>query len=113
MITQTKLRPDSLVKGHLELILLSVLAFGENYGYALNKEIKKKTHGLITLSEGTIYTGLLRLERARYVNKGFITVNGRRRSIYTLTREGEDRLSTLKTEWFNFSSSMGLILSQN
>ena len=51
------------LKGHLDLLLLAILAEGPAHGYAIIEALRRKSKGTFDLPEGTIYPALHRLER--------------------------------------------------
>ncbi len=53
------------IKGHLDLLLLSVLAAGPAHGYAIISALRERSEGTFDLPEGTIYPALHRLEDVR------------------------------------------------
>ena len=92
-----------LLKGHLDLILLAVLAQGPAYGYGLMRTLRDRTSGMLDLSEGTIYPVLHRLEQAGFLESRVMTVRTRRRRLYRLTPTGHREMNRLKREWEQFS----------
>ena len=55
------MRGDAL-KGHLELLILSVLADNPLHGYAVIEELRRRSDEIIDVPEGTLYPALHRLE---------------------------------------------------
>lgn len=51
-----------ILKGSLEIILLSLLKNKDMYGYEISKEIKNITENVLILGEGTLYPALKRLK---------------------------------------------------
>lgn len=51
-----------ILKGSLEIILLSLLRNKDMYGYEISKEIKNITKNVLILGEGTLYPALKRLK---------------------------------------------------
>jgi DNA-binding PadR family transcriptional regulator len=98
------------LKGHLDLILLAALERGPAYGYSIVAQIQAETGGSLTLSDGTIYPALHRLERARMLTSFYEVSAGRRRRIYRVTEAGEDELERLKGEWAGFAGAIQKIL---
>ena len=47
-----------ILKGSLEIILLSLLKNKDMYGYEISKEIKNITDNVLILGEGTLYPAL-------------------------------------------------------
>ena len=52
------------LKGHLDLLLLSVLSRGPGHGYEIITRLKVHSDGAFELPEGTVYPALYRLEGA-------------------------------------------------
>jgi DNA-binding PadR family transcriptional regulator len=100
-----------LLKGHLDLILLAVLAEGSAYGYGLIRVLRSRTGGMLDLTEGTIYPVLHRLEQAGYLKSQSLTVRSRRRRLYTMTGTGQDELTRLRREWYQFALGVEKLLS--
>ena len=50
------MRAESL-KGHLDALILAVLADGPLHGYAIIEKLKRRSDGAFELPEGTVYPG--------------------------------------------------------
>ena len=50
------------LKGHVDALILAILAAGPNHGYAIIEELKRRSDGHLQLPEGTVYPALHRLE---------------------------------------------------
>ena len=60
------------LRGHLDLLLLEILArTGEAHGYALISALKEGSEGRFDLPEGTVYPALHRLERSGLVSSSW------------------------------------------
>jgi DNA-binding PadR family transcriptional regulator len=97
------------LKGHLDLLLLSVLSRGPGHGYEVITRLKVRSDGAFQLPEGTVYPALHRLEGAGLLASGWDVVAGRRRRIYHLTAAGEAALAE-PAQWREFSGSMARVL---
>jgi DNA-binding PadR family transcriptional regulator len=83
-------------RGLLALFILHSLHQDPKSGYGLLKDIGEKTHGLWTPSKGTMYPLLHHMER-----EGLIiveTTEPRTKTIYRLTKKGEETLSQIKEQ---------------
>lgn len=58
---------SDLIRGHINTIILRSLYDGDKYGYDIINEIEKKSGGLYTLKQPTLYSALKRLESLKYV----------------------------------------------
>ena len=95
------MRPEAL-KGHLDAMILSVLAGGPRHGYAIIDELKRRSGGDLALPEGTVYPALHRLEAGGLLRSDWSTGEGRRRRVYELTRRGERELGERRVQWRDF-----------
>jgi len=98
------------LRGHLELLILSVLADGPLHGYAVIDELRTRSDEVFDLAEGTVYPVLHRLEVAGYLGSEWGEVGGRRRRSYRLTRAGAARLEHQRASWQLFSTSVNTVV---
>jgi DNA-binding PadR family transcriptional regulator len=104
------MRAESL-KGHLDALILSVLAGGPLHGYAVIEELKRRSSGALSLPEGTVYPALHRLEAAGLLSSAWSQGEGRRRRVYQLTRRGRRELGLRRTEWHDFARAVEAVLA--
>lgn len=88
-----------LTRGSLDLMVLSVLADGRNYGYEIQKRVREVTVDRVKLPAGTLYPLLHKLEAAKLVKCRWDESTGRRRKWYDLTAAGKRRLQSNATAW--------------
>jgi transcriptional regulator len=101
-----------MLKGHLDLIVLAALAAGPAHGYAVIEEIRRRSGQAFDLPEGTIYPALHRLEQEGLLSSRWVTADsGRRRRVYTLTRQGDRALAERRAIWHQFTDAVGGLLS--
>jgi DNA-binding PadR family transcriptional regulator len=98
------------LKGHLDLLLLTVLADGAKHGYAVIEELKGRSDEVFDLPEGTVYPALHRLEEAGLLGSDWSVVSGRRRRTYRLTEKGRGALDEQRHAWSEFSEAVGRVL---
>jgi PadR family transcriptional regulator, regulatory protein PadR len=97
-----------LLKGHLDLLLLSVLAAEPLHGYAVIEELRRR--GGFELPEGTVYPALHRLEAGGLVTSRWSRDSGRRRRVYSVTRTGRRELARRREEWRTFTGAVGAVV---
>ena len=92
----------TLKQDHSELVVLSVLAVGPSYGYAISKDIAARSAGHFKLSPSGMYPLLTKLEKNGLVTTGWEEVKavgadpdstGRKRKWYTLSDKGHKQLA--------------------
>ena len=94
--------PKVLVAASVKPIMLSILARGESYGYAIVQRIHDLSNGRIQWSDGTLYPVLHRLEAKGLVTSTWRTSEeGRRRKYYRLTDKGHRALEIEKRNWLD------------
>jgi DNA-binding PadR family transcriptional regulator len=93
-----------VLKGHLDLLLLSIVEDGPQHGYSVIEELRRRTDGAIDLPEGTVYPALHRLERAGLLQSEWSQVSGRRRRTYSITTGGAEAAQEKRREWTAFAS---------
>jgi DNA-binding PadR family transcriptional regulator len=98
------------LKGHLVLLLLTVLVDGPLHGYRIIESLRARSGGVLDLAEGTVYPALHRLERAEWLASTWQVVDGRRRRMYRLTPKGEAEVQVQRAEWTRFSSAVSRVL---
>jgi DNA-binding PadR family transcriptional regulator len=97
--------------GHVDGLILAVLADGPCHGYAVIEELRQRTGGVLDFPEGTIYPALYKLESAGAVASSWTVVEGRRRRMYRLTVAGRRRLARARDEWDAFAGAMKAVLT--
>lgn len=104
------MRGDTL-KGHLDLLILSIAGRGPAHGYAIIEDIRRRSGGALDLQEGTVYPVLHRLERSGLLRSRWRVEEGRRRRLYELTASGRRALAEAREEWVAFTVAMNACVS--
>ena len=99
-----------LIQGHLEGLILAVMASGPCHGYEVIRRLTASSDGIFDLPEGTVYPALHRLERAGLLDSAWETVEGRRRRVYSITVAGRVRLGERREGWRVFSMAITRVL---
>lgn len=95
------------MKGHLDLLLLGILAGGPGHGYEVITSLRdRSSDGAFDLAEGSVYPALHRLEGMGRVASSWHVVGGRRRRVYTLTPNGQKALRAEHSEWSRLVSAV-------
>lgn len=100
-----------LKRGTIEMVLLTLLAERERYGYEIVSAIEARSGGRLEVGDGTLYPVLYRLEEAGYVSPRWETPErGVPRKYYRITEEGRAEVARLATEWRAFAAAVNSIL---
>ncbi|MFC6616729.1 PadR family transcriptional regulator [Deinococcus radiophilus] len=99
--------PD-LLRGHLDLILLSILEDQPLYGFAIIQAARSRSDGYFDFREGSLYPALHRLEKAGWLRSqsGEVGRNGKPRRYYALTAEGQRHLTHKRQEFEQFTGAV-------
>ncbi|MBY0222994.1 MULTISPECIES: PadR family transcriptional regulator [Sporosarcina] len=90
---------QEMMKGSIDLILLSLIAQRDLYGYEIVKVLKELSNDTYEMSEGTLYAALKRLEKKGWVESYWQGTEGSRRKYYRLTDEGGVALENKQENW--------------
>ena len=72
------MRAETL-KGHLDFLLLAIVADEPAHGYRIIEKLKRRSGGAFDLPEGTVYPALHRLEESGLLSSSWASGSGRRR----------------------------------
>lgn len=101
---------SDLLRGHLDGLLLAVLADAPGHGYELSQRLTRRSDGVLGVPEGSLYPALHRLERGGLVESSWSSGDGRRRRVYRLTRAGRRAIAQSRREWRTFSGAVERVL---
>lgn len=95
-----------ILKGSLEIILLSLLKNKDMYGYEISKEIENITENVLILGEGTLYPALKRLKEKNLIQDYFIETNSskKKRKYYKITEAGLIELNLKLKDFYLISN---------
>jgi PadR family transcriptional regulator, regulatory protein PadR len=99
------------LKGHLDALLLAVVAKEPAHGYAILERLRQRSGGAFDLPEGTIYPALHRLEEAGLLRSSWAPGATRRRRVYEVTAKGRRALGSGREEWRAFSMAVEAVLA--
>jgi len=89
-----------LVAASTEPLILSLLAKGESYGYALIKAVKRRSGDKIEWTAGMLYPVLHRMEDNGWIKSRWVEVeNGRKRKYYSIKKDGHHALKEKREQW--------------
>ena len=100
----------SMLKGHLEALVLAVLADGSNHGYAILSALRSRTGGAVAIEGGSLYPLLRRLEERGLVASQWVSDGRRDRRIYSLSPAGSRLLSDERSAWADFVDALAPLL---
>lgn len=101
----------AFMSGVPELLILSLLAREEMYGYQLVRAIRVVSSDAFALAEGVVYPALHGLEEKRLIKARERVHEGRARIYYALTSKGRTRLAELTANWERVSGGIAAVLN--
>jgi len=102
---------SDLPQGTLDLLILNVVALGPLHGYAVAQRLKQVSREVVSVTQGTLYPALHRLE-----NRGFLAAEwkrsetGRDAKFYKLTAKGRAHMAAESASWRRLAQAVGTIL---
>jgi transcriptional regulator len=102
------------LQGALDLLILKTLELSPNHGWGIQQRIRQVSKESLSVSQGSLYPALHRLEAAGLVSSEMAaSENNRRARVYRLTASGRRRLQAETEDWRAFSSGIRRLLQQN
>lgn len=102
---------SQLLKGVLDLAVLSVLDGEDSYGYEIVTQLR--TAGLEPIGEASVYGTLRRLHAAGHLDTYAVASDaGPHRKYYCVTDSGRQALEDGAKTWRRFTETMGVLLKE-
>lgn len=106
-----KKQKADLLQGTLELLVLRLLQSGPLNGWDVMQRIEVTSREVLTVTPGSLYPALHRLEeRGLVLAEWGASDNNRKAKFYKLTAAGRRRLEVERQTWERFSGAIDLIL---
>ncbi len=99
-----------LLRGSLDLMVLSVVAGEPQYGYLIQKRINLASDGQVKLPAGTLYPLLHRLESDKLIRSKWDSSTGRKRKWYEITAKGKKRLTVQVNQWNQYAECVSSLI---
>jgi PadR family transcriptional regulator PadR len=99
-----------LMRGSLDLMVLSILSERPLYGYLIQKRLREASGNLVRLQAGTLYPLLHKLEHAGAIASRWDKTGGRNRKWYELTDRGRRLLERQAGEWHQYVECLRKLL---
>jgi PadR family transcriptional regulator, regulatory protein PadR len=94
------------------LIVLEVLQLAPMHGWGITEVIERRSRGLLSVNQGSLYPALYRLVARGWVSSEWrATENNRQARYYDLTRTGRKQLVSEREQWERLSRGVNLVLS--
>ena len=101
----------ALISGSSAMLVLSVLAQKDLYGYMIIRELEMRSETVFSMNEGTLYPVLHALEAERFLEAYWEEHDGRKRKYYHITKKGQKLLAEKKEEWQVYAEAVARVLN--
>ncbi len=106
-------KPNDLVQGTLDLLILRTIVVEPKHGWAIAKRIQQISREVLQVQQGSLYPALHRLEQQGWIKAEWAeTETGRKAKFYALTRAGRRQLEKETASWDRLSSAIDLVLQK-
>src|SRR5215831_916231 len=104
-------RPEDLVQGTLDLLILKGIALQPLNGWAVGKRLRQMSGDTLQVSDGSLYPALHKLEHRGWLRAQWkLTETGRRAKFYSLTRVGKRQLEKESASWERLSAAITQVI---
>ena len=104
-------KPNDLVHGTLDLLILKILSLEPKHGWAIAKRIQQISKQDLQVQQGSLYPALYRLEHQGWIKANWrATDTGRQAKFYALTAAGRTQLEAELSNWNRLSNAINLIV---
>jgi transcriptional regulator len=104
-------KPEDLVQGTLDLLLLKIVALEPLNGFAISRRLKQVSGDVLQVSDGSLYPALHKLQEEGLIEAEWKnSENNRRAKYYSLTRLGRRQLERETANWGRLSSAISRVV---
>jgi PadR family transcriptional regulator, regulatory protein PadR len=101
-----------VLQGTLDLLILKIVAREPLHGWAISQLIQAQSKEVLTVTQGSLYPALHRLEHKGWIASSWgASENNRRAKFYRLTAAGRRALGQEVESWRLFAGAVEAILS--
>jgi len=104
-------KPNDLLQGTLDLLILKTISLEPVHGWAIAKRIQQSSGDVLLVQQGSLYPALHRLEQQGWIDSETKpTESGRVAKFYSLTKAGKKQLAIELNQWDRLSSAVSLVV---
>jgi len=103
-------KPNDLVQGTLDLLILKTIGLEPKHGWAIAKRIQQVSREVLQVQQGSLYPALHRLEQQGWIKASWgESETGRKAKFYALTRAGRTHMDRELANWERLSAAVNLV----
>ncbi|MGH9631423.1 MAG: PadR family transcriptional regulator [Bryobacteraceae bacterium] len=104
-------KPNDLVQGTLDLLILKIIALEPMHGWAIAQRIHQMSGKVLQVGQSALYPSLHKLEQNGWITSEWaVSENNRRAKYYTLTKAGCKALQQEAAQWERLSAAITQIV---
>lgn len=104
-------KPNDLVQGTLDLLILRTIAPEPMHGWAIAKRIQQISREVLQVQQGSLYPALHRLEQQGWIRaKWAESETGRQAKFYSLTAAGRRQMEQETENWNRLSAAIDVVI---
>jgi PadR family transcriptional regulator, regulatory protein PadR len=104
-------KPNDMVPGTLDVLILRTLALEPKHGWAIAKRIQQISKEELQVQQGSLYPALYRLEEQGWIKGDWrASETGRQVKFYSLTAAGRKQLAAELSNWNRLSNAINLVV---
>jgi PadR family transcriptional regulator, regulatory protein PadR len=108
-----KNKTAELLQGALELLILRLLRSQSLNGWDIMRRLQLMSGDVLTVTAGSLYPALHRLEARGLVSASWqLSENNRRARVYRITAAGRRQLEAEREAWSRFSGAVNALLKE-
>jgi PadR family transcriptional regulator, regulatory protein PadR len=104
-------KPNDLVQGTLDLLILKTVSLEPKHGWAIAKRIQQMSGEVLQVQQGSLYPALHRLEQQGWIKAAWKeSETGRQAKFYSLTRAGRRQMEKELANWTRLSAAIDSVV---
>jgi len=104
-------KPQDLVQGSLDLLVLKMLALEPMNGWAISQRLRQISSDVLRVSDGSLYPALHKLEQEGWVTAEWRpSENNRRAKFYSLSGAGRRQLEIETSNWDRLAAAITAVV---
>ena len=104
-------KPNDLVQGTLDLLILKTISLEAKHGWAIAKRIQQMSGEVLQVQQGSLYPALHRLEHQGWIKASWReSETGREAKFYSLTRAGRAQMEKELANWSRLSAAINQVV---
>jgi len=104
-------KPNDLVQGTLDLLILRTIDPEPMHGWAIAKRIQQISREVLQVQQGSLYPALHRLEQQGWIRARWAeSETGRQAKFYALTAAGRRQMEQETENWNRLSAAIDLVI---